>query len=640
MAKKNRIHRILSALKPLENDDRLILDEMLYEDEFGRPFKCTLKVLSRDHSIKDEDLLGTTLTVKYEPKDKQVRYFDGIVSEMTYLGITEGYSQYQIVTRPWFWFLTHTTNSRIFQEKTVVQIVESIFKDTHGFTDFKKSLSGQFAKRVYCSQYQESDFDFVSRLLEEEGIYYFFEHEEGKHTLVLVDDTATHKPIKGDEKVPFRLPGDAPVDLKHIWHWTIHSQLQTTKLVTNDYDFENPKASLEVDSTIKRKHKHAKFEKFEFPGRYVEKKDGSQYVKRRTEEEQVEFNQFRGESDQMNLATGFFFKMEDHPRQDQNKVDYVVCHSSVRLVSAEIEMFSARENEIDIQFRTIKKSSPFRTNRTTPRPVVTGPQSALVVGKKGEEIWTDKYGRIKVQFPWDREGKKDENSSCWIRVSQTWAGKGWGSIHIPRVGQEVLVEFLDGDPDRPIVTGRVYNADQTLPYALPANQTQSGIKSRSSKKGKDDNFNELRFEDKKGEEQIYFHAERDFEQVIENDATIKIGLDTKDKGNQTIEIHNDRSLTINEGNETIEIKKGNQTTKISKGDKSVKTSSGKQTYTAGKQIELKVGGSSIKITSNQIVIKSPKIVLKGGTAVDVKSTVTTVKGTASLGLKGGMTRIN
>ena len=639
MAKKKRIHRIVSSLPEIDGDDRLLLDEMLYEDELGRPFKCTIKALSVDHTIKDEDLLGSSITVHYEPEKNTVRYFNGIVSEMTYLGITEGYSQYQIVMRPWFWFLKHTTDSRIFQEKTVSEIVDKIFKETHKFTDYKKSLTGQFAKRVYCSQYCESDFDFVSRLLEEEGIYYYFAHEEKKHTLVLVDDAASHKPGPKD-KVPFRLPGDAPVDLRHIWHWTIKSQLQSTKVSLGDYDFEKPKADLAADSTIRQKHKHAKFEKYEFPGRYVETKDGKQLAKRRVEEEQVEFSQFHGVSDEMKLETGFHFKMDDHPRSDQNNVEYLITQSSVRLISAEIEMFSARENELDVSFRSIKKTTPFRTKRITPRPIVTGPQSALVVGKKGEEIWTDKYGRIKVQFPWDREGKKDENSSCWIRVSQTWAGKGWGSMHIPRIGQEVLVEFLDGDPDRPIVTGRVYNADQTTPYDLPKNQTQSGIKSRSTKKGSDKTFNELRFEDKKGEEQIYFHAERDLEQIIENNATLKIGLDTKDKGNQTIEIHNDRSLTLNEGNESIEIKKGNQTTKISKGDKTVKTSSGKQVYQAGKQILLKVGGSSIKITSNRITITSPQIVLKGSTSTEVKSPVTTVKATASLTLKGGITRIN
>jgi type VI secretion system secreted protein VgrG len=282
-------------------------------------------------------------------------------------------------------------------------------------------------------------------------------------------------------------------------------------------------------------------------------------------------------------------------------------------------------------------------------PFVQGPQTAIVVGKAGEEIWTDKYGRVKVQFHWDREGKNDENSSCWVRVSFPTAGKNWGWVSLPRIGQEVIVSFLEGNPDRPIITGRVYNADQMPPYELPANQTQSGIKTRSSKEGTGDNFNEIRFEDKKDAEEVYVHAEKDFNCVIENNETRKIGLDKKDKGDQTIEIQNDRTVTLNEGNDTLTVKTGNRVTtldqgndtkQVKMGDHSVKVDVGKSTTEAMTSIELKVGGNSIKIDQSGITIKGLMVTVQGDTKLDAKSPMTTVNGDGMLTLKGGITMIN
>jgi type VI secretion system secreted protein VgrG len=284
----------------------------------------------------------------------------------------------------------------------------------------------------------------------------------------------------------------------------------------------------------------------------------------------------------------------------------------------------------------------------------------MVVGKSGEEIWTDKYGRIKVQFLWDREGKKDENSSCWIRVAHPWAGKTWGIVHLPRIGQEVLVEFLEGDPDRPIVTGCVYNADQMPPFALPDNQTQSGMRSRTTKSGNNKTFNELRFEDKKDEEEIYFHAEKDFKRIVENDDVLEVGHEKKDKGDQTIKIFNnqtleigdaatsdgsqkitiktDRTTSINEGNDALTIKAGNQTITIGK-DQSVDVK-GKSTQKANQSIELKVGASSIKMTPDSITLKSVTINVQGNAQVNVKGAMGTVDGGGMLTLKGGLVKIN
>jgi type VI secretion system secreted protein VgrG len=291
-------------------------------------------------------------------------------------------------------------------------------------------------------------------------------------------------------------------------------------------------------------------------------------------------------------------------------------------------------------------------------PFVQGPQTATVVGKDGEEIWTDKYGRIKVQFHWEREGKKNETSSCWMRVSYPVAGKSWGWVSLPRIRQEVVVSFLEGNPDRPLITGSVYNGDNLPPYDLPANQTQSGIKSRSSKTGVAENFNEIRFEDKKDSEEVYVHAEKDFNCVIENNETRKIGLDKKSKGDQTVEIQNNRTISLNEGNDLLTIKMGNLETNIDQGNNNlnvkqgndninvklgdyiVKVDSGNATITAMQSIELKVGGNSIKIEQTGITIKGMMIKVQADATLEAKSAMTTIKGDGMLTLKGAITMIN
>jgi type VI secretion system secreted protein VgrG len=310
---------------------------------------------------------------------------------------------------------------------------------------------------------------------------------------------------------------------------------------------------------------------------------------------------------------------------------------------------SAGDFTESVAISAIAKTQQFRAAHRTPKPVVRGPQTAIVVGPAGEEIYTDQYGRVKVKFHWDRAENKDETSSCWIRVSQPWAGKGWGAITIPRIGQEVIVDFLEGNPDQPIITGRVYNADQTVPYALPDNATQTGIKSRSTKAGGQDNFNEIRMEDKKGQEEIYIHAEKDMNVVVENNATLKIGFDKKDKGNQTIDIYNDRTTTLEQGNDKLQLKQGNRevvldmgnhTLSIKQGNQETKVDLGKSTLEAMQSIELKVGQNSIKIDQSGITIKGMMIKIEGTAMAEVKSPMTTIKGDGMLTAKGGIVMIN
>jgi type VI secretion system secreted protein VgrG len=320
-----------------------------------------------------------------------------------------------------------------------------------------------------------------------------------------------------------------------------------------------------------------------------------------------------------------------HPRASEN-AEYVLLKTEIEVESAEVEQVQENaENRFAVKFIALPSRDPFRPARQIRKPVVYGPQTAVVVGKAGEEIWTDKYGRVKLQFHWDREGQSDENSSCWVRVSQVWAGKNWGGIQIPRIGQEVVVGFLEGDPDRPLVIGRVYNEDQMPPYPLPGSMTQSGLISRSTKSGSADTFNELRFEDKKGEEQVFFQAEKDFERLVKNNDTLTVGKSGAPDGSQKIEIWKDRSAEIKTGNDSIKVTAGNH---------SVKVDAGTSTIEAMQKITLKVGASTITIEPAKITLSSPEITVDGVAKIAATAPMTDIKGNATLMLGGAIVKIN
>jgi len=342
-----------------------------------------------------------------------------------------------------------------------------------------------------------------------------------------------------------------------------------------------------VRRTLSNAHAEANREIFDYPGEYTQVGDGEEYVRTRIEELRAEYEQISGEGKTRGFFPGGLFTLTNNPREDQNR-EYLIVSAAHTL---ELDVYGSRSSGsgergmvYDGSYTAIDSDVTYRSKRITPMPVVRGPQTAIVVGPAGNEIYTDEYGRVKVQFHWDRYGKSNENSSCWMRVSQPWAGQYWGAISIPRIGQEVIVDFLEGDPDRPIITGRVYNAKQMPPYRLPANATQSGVKSRSSEDGSHSNFNELRFEDKKGEEEVYFHAERDFNRVVENNDTLKVGFDDRNPGNQSIQIHNSQSVSIG-GNQSETIGNNRKCT-IEKGDDSLEVKTGKRTVTVKGDNEL------------------------------------------------------
>jgi type VI secretion system secreted protein VgrG len=531
--------RRIAVSSPL-GEDVLLFRSMRASESLGRLSSFELDLLSEDHEIELEDILGQNLTVRLDmPQNGERRYFNGFASQFCYAGTFGSFACYRATLRPWLWFLTRTADSRIFQEMTVPDIIKQVFDD-QGFTDLDDKLSGSYRTWTYCVQYRETDFNFVSRLMEQEGIYYYFLHEDGKHTMVLADGASSHDRASGYEQVPYYPPEEGGQrERDHVSGWSLRKDVQPGAYTLRDFDFEKPRADLEVRLNTPFEHSLADYEVYDYPGEYTARGDGDTYAKLRLEELQCQFERVEGEGDVAGLASGGLFELTNYPREDQNR-EYLIVSCAVELQSDAYESEAAATGETlcHCQFAAIDGKQQFRAPRVTPKPVVQGPQTAIVVGKAGEEIWTDKHGRVKVQFHWDREGKSDENSSCWIRVSSPWAGRNWGGIQIPRIGQEVIVDFLEGDPDQPIITGRVYNADNMPPYGLPANMTQSGIKSRSSKSGTPDNFNEIRFEDKKGEEQVYIHAEKNQDNVVENDETTSVGHD------RTETVGNDEKITI------------------------------------------------------------------------------------------------
>lgn len=545
-------NRLVQVDSPL-GGDVLLLQSMDGSEELGRLFHYELDLTSEDRAIKFDQLLGKPMGLTLELHDGGKRYFHGIACSCRQLTGHGQFAGYRVSLRPWFWLLTRTSDCRIFQNKTVPDIIKQVFRDL-GFSDFEDSLSGSYREWEYCVQYRETSFDFVSRLMEQEGIYYFFRHEKTRHVLVLADAYGAHSTVDDYASVPFYPPDQQMRERDHFYDWQLAREVQPGSLALNDYDFQRPSASLEVRSSVSRSHSNGDHPLYDYPGEYVQSKDGEHYARTRIEaiHSQFERVQLRGRA--RGLGSGHLFKLTGYDRADQNR-EYLVVVARYQIRQ---ELYESGQLDLAEQFTSeldcMDASQAFRPLPLTPMPIVRGPQTAVVVGPGGEEIWTDQYGRVKVHFYWDRHDQSNENSSCWMRVSQAWAGKNWGSVQIPRIGQEVIVSFLEGDPDRPIITGRVYNAEQTVPYELPANATQSGVKSRSSKDGSPANFNEIRMEDKKGAEQLFIHAEKNQDIEVENDETHWVGHDrTKTIDNdETVHVKHDRTETV-DNNETIKI---------------------------------------------------------------------------------------
>ncbi|MBZ9702897.1 MULTISPECIES: type VI secretion system Vgr family protein [unclassified Mesorhizobium] len=505
--------------------DLLTFTHLVGRDEISRCFAYTVGFVSKDSDIDPLKMLGGPVSIEGESDPK--RWLSGIVSEFRLTRMEDRLAYYEAVMRPWLWFLGNTTDCYIFQNKSVVDIVKDVFKK-YGISEFDLRLQGSYPAREYCVQYDETDLDFVQRLLEHEGIFYFFEHDDGKHTLVLADAMSKLKPAPGYEKVLYNFEGQGSRrDVEYITEWIPGSSVRPGAYAHTDYDFKKPGADLMAKSAQPFSHKLSAGENYRQPGAHLEVSRGDSLASIRREEIQALHQRIAAAGTVRGLYSGCTFKLDGFPREDQNQ-EYLVVSAEYRLFDPGYRAQADVESEsFKVVLGVAPTALPYRPPRTTPRPIMRGPQTATVVGPSGEEIFTDKYARVKVQFHWDRVGKKDQNSSCFVRVSQSWAGSGWGFIQIPRIGQEVIVDFIEGDPDLPIITGRVYNASQMPPYGLPGNATQSGWKSDSSKGG--GGYNELMFEDKAGSELVNFQAQKDHNLLIKHDRTKLVQHDQSDR---------------------------------------------------------------------------------------------------------------
>jgi len=651
------VNDLFSVITPIDGKGPFGLVSLEGKEGLSRLFRFRLELVSANLAVAPNDLVGKGITFSIASGHGGDRYFHGIVERLGVGGLLDKARSYTFELVPWLWFLTRTANCRIYQNLSTVDIVEQVFSE-FGFSDYQSKLTGSYPKREYCVQYRETAFQFISRLLEEEGIFYYFSHENGKHTLILADDTSGYAPCTESSVVYVPIePREQPSD--RIVGWQHTYQYRSGKFTLTDYNFETPDNSLLATSptTISLPDISA-YEVFDYPGIHQDTGRGSTLSGLRVGADEAAYDIVRARSTYRTFTPGGTFTVTRH--SDQAEVNHSFVITAIE--------HSGSANEIyRNSFEAIPATVVYRPEVATKKPMIRGPQTAVVVGSSGEEIWPDKYGRIKVQFFWDRLGKHDENSSCWIRCAQSWTGSTWGVLFIPRIGQEVVVSFLEGNPDRPLIIGVVANADEMPAYALPANKTRSYIRTHSSKQAGANDSNEIRFEDLKKSEEIYIHAQKDLNGVVENNETLTVGSSKADDGSQTISIYKDRTLTVQTGNEsyiikkgnrTVEIDTGNESTTIKKGNRTVEIDQGNDTLTikqgnlsiqmnagsgtieAAQKITLTVGSSTIEMTPQGITVKGATITVQGQSQVGISAPNVQVSGDAALVLKGGVVNIN
>ncbi len=634
----------------------LVLDAMEATEELGRPFLIVLDVSSAKPKGDLHAILGSSATVSLTHPTKAKRYFNGVVARINYRGLTGGAYRYRLELRPWLWLLSSKQDCRIFSSQSPWQIMTGLFRDA-GFSDFSDKRQNSAGDTVldYCVQYRESTFHFATRLMEQFGLYYYVTHADGSHTICFADDPNSHTAIS--KAIPYRYQQTEWLAADdHVWDWSAEAQIQPGAYTLREYNFVTPKADLTAKSLIDGKHTYGSNEVYDYPGLYETADDGQKVAQVRMQDLETRRQTYGGISNARELGAGVKFTISDFPDTAVNQ-EYLVTESHCSLRAGELR--ATQDGDIIDTFRCEMKAVPgsrqFRLPPLTPRPVIRGPQTARVAGESGQEVTTDQYGRIKVKFPWDRRTQEDENSSCWIRVAQIWAGTSWGAMFIPRIGQEVIVEFLEGNPDRPLVTGQVYNASTTVPYTLPDNKTRSTIKSNSSLGG--GGFNEFRFEDKKDSEEVFLQAQKDFNVVVLNNETVKITQDTTttvSKGNRSVTVsqgndthtvsQGNRSVTVSQGNDTHTVSQGNReatvsvgkdSLTVSQGDHTITVTAGNSTVSAGQSITLKVGPNSIKIDTTGVTISATKISISATASLEASGLTTKIAGQTMLQLDGG-----
>jgi type VI secretion system secreted protein VgrG len=551
-------------------------------------FEYRIEVASSVEDIAARDVLGKKLTVKLVLPEGGSRYFNGHVSNWGYRGMRDDRAIYRATVHPWLWFLNFTADCRAFNGKSAVEIVKRVFAK-YGEADFEDTLSSDYPPYDFVVQYRETDFNLVCRLLQQEGAYFFFRHEAERHKLVLADGPGAYKKAPGYEEIPYVPPTTAGKQMrKHFDRWKSSQEIQPRSYGLGDFDFQKVRVDLRaMRSADPKQERFSIGEIFDYPGRYLDQGRGETLAALRLAELSEESQTIEVEGNPWGLGVGNIFTLPNPPRSEK-PIDFLVtsAHYELRVPEERSGGTTGGEPPYSAKYTLLPTTEQFRPRRITPKPAILGPQTAVVVGMKKtaesdpEEIVTDPYGRVRVRFHWERIGTKwpdirgdhdltEEENTCWVRVAQMWAGNRWGAIHLPRVGQEVVVEFLEGNPDRPLITGSVYNADNMPPYELPAKKTQSGIKSRSTKGGNASNFNEIRFEDEKGREELHMRAEKDMSTLVKHDQSLTVGADRSMtvEGNRSATVKKDDAVTI-EGEHHLTVTKA--VTEIFKDDHTLK----------------------------------------------------------------------
>lgn len=630
--------------------EQVLLERIEAVEALSTPFLITLDIISPLGEIELLPHLGKPAAVSISLEEQLLRYFHGLATEAEFTRESPAGFHYRLILRPWTYFLSHNRDFAIYQDEDVLEIIKNVLNEAGIFDVDYTRLSKSQKKRTYCVQYNESDFSFISRLMEEEGIYYFFAHSHDRHVLVLCDGPSSHEDGEPDTlnfnphtSSVFNVDSAAEAESNqqyYIQSWTERASTGgEAKVTVRDFDFEKPERPLEAVAEGNQVHPRDSVEVYTYPFRYKEEGEGQKLGTVLLDALRTERLLYRGQSEASGLTCGTKVTIKDHPN-DRLNGEFLIQHT---IHSIEAERYrsgeTGGESPLSVMFEAVPADTQWRAPRTTPRPVVYGLESAIITGPEGEEIYTDEYGRVKVRFHWDRSGSPGEKSTCWMRVSQTG---GLGNIILPRVGHEVLVDFLGGDPDRPLVVGRVFNHTHMPIYPLPDNKTIALWRTKTYGQSGDyspgealdtgaPRANELRFEDKGGEEEVFIHAERDMKTRIRYKESHDVGCD------QEIMIGHDRKETV-ENNEKVEVK-NNREHDIDNDD-TLKV--GSDLYIeAGSSITLKVGQSSIKMDPTSISIKSTLISVSADGNIDISANgKTSVTGQGFLILTGGLVKIN
>ncbi|MBF0332120.1 MAG: type VI secretion system tip protein VgrG [Alphaproteobacteria bacterium] len=606
--------RVISLATPL-GEDVLLLERFDSREAVSRLFRYDLAALSRRDDIGADELLGTNVTITLRCSDGSIRYVNGLVAEFSIGGLTaRGLRKYRLAVVPWPWLLTRTTDCRIFQDVTVPDILEELFSDA-GFKEYQLQLRANHPRRTYCVQYNETDWDFACRLMEDEGIHYWFRHENGLHTLVLGDGNASF--VRCPEAQARHASTTATED--RLLSWERSHSFRSGLVAQDDYDFTNPRGDLSVSArTVVDIPGMPSWELFEYPGGHAKKAEGDERARLRIEAEELQTLTVTARNGYRSFHPGGRFVLEDHEVVAETGREYLIVSMETSVAGPSYLESAKREETFESTLVCHPFERTFRPPRHTPRPSVKGVQTAAVVGPAGEEIHTDSYGRIKVRFHWDRRSEGDERSSCWVRVAQSLAGRNWGAMAVPRVGMEVVVDFVDGDPDRPLVVGCLVNADNMPPYALPGERTKIAMKSRSSPGG--GGFNELRLEDKKGKEQIFLHGQKDFDLRVRQVLREYVGASRHSiVGGDRLELTGGdlHTTTTGDSNHKVEgaVSLDVQMDRQEKiGLNWMHKSGAAVKIEAGMSVTLQVGGNFISITPAGVIISGTLVMINSGGA--------------------------